>query len=271
MKFNCALWVLLLSLFMWDRGYAQGMETNPMIYQLRNYEQLHAEKGYDELEIPISAEELVSIAGEKYYACYRFKKTSGVSKNPDANQILRSYYDRIVSLRGTPVYKGNGYGTFRLKSNGREYWAAIEVHNTGESYTLAVVSREKLQQADNAQDMLAWLKENGSLELYFTFSVGSANLSKASKSNIEEVAKLMRYNPTMKVSLEGHSDAVGSAADNKRLSLERANEVKVALIKLGVDPNRLSTKGWGSEKPIADNTTEQGRLKNRRVTFVPKS
>ena len=74
----------------------------------------------------------------------------------------------------------------------------------------------------------------------------------------------------MKVSIEGHTDNVGSAESNKKLSEERAKAVMAAVVAKGIAANRLSAIGRGQEMPIADNRKEEGRSLNRRVEIVKK-
>jgi OOP family OmpA-OmpF porin len=82
--------------------------------------------------------------------------------------------------------------------------------------------------------------------------------------------KLLKDNPGLKVGIEGHTDSTGTPARNKTLSQQRAESVVSALVKAGIDAKRLSTAGWGQDKPIADNKTEEGKAKNRRVEIVKK-
>ena len=63
----------------------------------------------------------------------------------------------------------------------------------------------------------------------------------------------------------GHTDAIGSDAYNQRLSVRRAESVKAYLVKKGIEPNRIYTEGKGKKQPVADNKTDAGRAKNRRV------
>jgi outer membrane protein OmpA-like peptidoglycan-associated protein len=85
------------------------------------------------------------------------------------------------------------------------------------------------------------------------------------------IATLLKSNPTLKLGVEGHTDNVGDAASNKKLSEARAKSVTAAIVASGVDAARLSAAGFGQEKPVADNRTEEGRAKNRRVELVKKS
>jgi outer membrane protein OmpA-like peptidoglycan-associated protein len=79
---------------------------------------------------------------------------------------------------------------------------------------------------------------------------------------------MLQQNPDIKVSVEGHTDNVGSATSNQTLSEKRAQSVVAWLTSHGIDASRLSAKGWGSSKPVEDNTTEDGRAKNRGVELV---
>lgn len=70
------------------------------------------------------------------------------------------------------------------------------------------------------------------------------------------------------VSIEGHTDDTGTPAHNRLLSQQRAEAVVAALVGRGIAAGRLSATGWGQEKPVADNRTEEGRARNRRVEIV---
>lgn len=85
---------------------------------------------------------------------------------------------------------------------------------------------------------------------------------------IDPVVKQLVDNPSLDVSITGHTDARGSTEYNQRLSESRANVVAKYLHSKGVAPNRITTHGMGEEQPVAENQTEVGRAKNRRVEFV---
>ena len=88
---------------------------------------------------------------------------------------------------------------------------------------------------------------------------------------LKKVADSMKENPKSKAILKGHTDNVGSKAYNLRLSKVRANSVKLYLVKeFGIKKSRIATFGYGFSKPVADNNTEEGRQKNRRVEIFIK-
>jgi outer membrane protein OmpA-like peptidoglycan-associated protein len=101
------------------------------------------------------------------------------------------------------------------------------------------------------------------------FEVGSPVLLPASERLLDHVAVLLFDHPEVaKVRIEGHTDAQGSAARNLKLSQQRADAVRRYLEAAGVEPHRLSSKGFGETRPVADNRTAEGRELNRRVELL---
>jgi OOP family OmpA-OmpF porin len=99
------------------------------------------------------------------------------------------------------------------------------------------------------------------------FDVDKYDLKEKSITELQKIARFLQENPKIKVEISGHTDNSGSAAYNKQLSEKRAQSVYTYLIDNGLNPQRLMVKGYGSEHPIADNSTEPGRQKNRRIEF----
>ena len=102
------------------------------------------------------------------------------------------------------------------------------------------------------------------------FDTGKATIKPESEPEIDKVAEYMKANPTARFEVQGHTDNQGSDAVNDPLSQERAEAVVKALEAKGVDPFNLRAVGKGSHEPIADNATDAGRAKNRRVEFIRK-
>ena len=101
------------------------------------------------------------------------------------------------------------------------------------------------------------------------FEFGRASLKQELKENLAEIAVILKSLLTeSKVDIEGHTDNVGSAASNKKLSEQRAKAVLDYLVDRGVDKNHLKAVGYGLTRPVADNSTAEGRAKNRRVELV---
>lgn len=101
-----------------------------------------------------------------------------------------------------------------------------------------------------------------------TFETDSAKLRPESREILDRVAESLRAWPEIRVEVQGHTDASGSTAHNLALSQARADAVRIHLAGRGVDPSRLTAKGYGESRPIAPNATREGKAKNRRVELV---
>lgn len=101
-----------------------------------------------------------------------------------------------------------------------------------------------------------------------TFDVGKSVIKPESMGEINRIVQLMNENPSLKFSVEGHTDSTGNATSNQKLSEARAAAIVDKLVELGIARNRLSSVGKGQNSPLADNSTDEGRAKNRRVEFV---
>lgn len=100
------------------------------------------------------------------------------------------------------------------------------------------------------------------------FETGSAAILSQSYGLLDEVGAILVDNPQIAmIDVEGHTDSVGGAGMNKKLSKERARAVVKYLAKAGVQRSRMKAKGYGPERPIADNESDEGREQNRRVEF----
>ncbi len=101
-----------------------------------------------------------------------------------------------------------------------------------------------------------------------TFDVGKSTIKPESMGEINRIVKLMTDNPDLKFSVEGHTDSTGNATSNQTLSEARSKAIVDKLVELGIAADRLTPSGKGQTTPIADNGTDEGRAKNRRVEFV---
>ncbi|MGH8307025.1 MAG: OmpA family protein [Gammaproteobacteria bacterium] len=100
------------------------------------------------------------------------------------------------------------------------------------------------------------------------FALNKADLKSGADSTIQQLAQFMQNYPKRNVMVEGYTDSTGSADYNQDLSERRADAVKTALVNDGINPQRIVTKGFGEQFPVADNSTAAGRQQNRRVEIV---
>lgn len=117
------------------------------------------------------------------------------------------------------------------------------------------------------EDMQAKQTERGTLVTFgdVLFDFNKAELKSSALPNITQLARFLQENPERQVIVEGYTDSVGSASYNQGLSERRAESVRRALIRAGVEPTRIVAQGYGKEYPVADNSTDSGRAQNRRV------
>jgi outer membrane protein OmpA-like peptidoglycan-associated protein len=100
------------------------------------------------------------------------------------------------------------------------------------------------------------------------FDTGTTRLTPESQPTVTNLITIMKCFPNSQYRLEGHTDNTGDPAANKTLSMDRANAIRDLLVQGGVDSSRLSTEGYGADKPIASNDTDEGRARNRRTELI---
>ena len=188
--------------------------------------------------------------------------------------IARNFENALKKIGATLVAKtvepGNNYSfiTAKIAKPGSEIWVLL-TGSDGE-YRLNIVEKQAMEQVIQANDMYAALQKDGFIALDIHFDTGKATIKADSQDLVAQIAELLKGNPSLKVSLEGHTDNKGTPAGNKKLSEDRAKAVVAAVAAKGIASARMVAVGWGQEKPVADNRTEEGRAKNRRVEVVKK-
>lgn len=268
--------IVLLTLttnFSFAQDDAEGCKDHPFFNRMPSFYLSRCEESYNELEIVTGPEKTETVEGTvSFYEYYVMDN----AKVPSIFQILKNYENAILAKGGEKIYfkvKSAGEGpvgaTYKMKNDGNQYWVTFNYFNGSESqcdgYWMYIVKIEGMKQEIEANAMFDKINAGEALALYINFETGKSAIKSDSQNIVDELYKMLNGNPGLKITVEGHTDNVGNAASNKTLSEKRAESVKAALVSKGISADRIRTAGYGQERPVADNATEDGKAKNRRV------
>lgn len=256
---------------------AEGSKDHPMFTRMPGFFiEDYQVSDFDSNQFMVSTKvegdwEEKSVEGKKTTINYTLAEGA---KTPSTLQIIRNYQSAAEKIGGKKLYENNDPGnrriTMMVPGSGKETWVQVESGAPALGYILTIVEKGDLKQEITANDMLDALNKDGHVALYINFDTGKATMKPDSAPIIEQIASMMKSAQSLKLAVEGHTDNVGDAKKNKKLSEERANAVAQAITAKGIDKGRMTSAGFGAEKPVDDNKTESGRAKNRRVELVKK-
>ncbi|MEO7494794.1 MAG: OmpA family protein [Massilia sp.] len=178
---------------------------------------------------------------------------------------------RIMNLQKSDEADTPGFEQYLLRTQTTNIWIAFHLFDDDRNVCVEVIEEKALEQSVKpiaAAEMATALQKDGHIALYLNFDTDSHVIRPDSTPVVEQIVTLLREDLALKLKVEGHTDAVGDAAHNKQLSLARARAVVDAVAAQKIAAARLSAAGLGSERPIAANSTDEGRAKNRRVELV---
>jgi outer membrane protein OmpA-like peptidoglycan-associated protein len=262
---------MLLSLAVHAQNDAEGCKDHPMFNRMPNTYINECTHNFNEMDIQTGDDKRVKKEGTKTYINYTYDNDKPGTP-PSFFQIVKNYENAVGKLGGKKVFFQNGTSsTLFVKTAGKEVWLVLEDFtptNGDGNFAISILEIEEMQQDIQASAILDKLNKEGHIALYINFETGKSDIKPESQKIIDQVASMLVQNNGLKVSIEGHTDNVGTPASNQTLSTGRANAVVAALINKGIEKSRLTAKGWGQTKPVADNKTEDGKAKNRRVEIV---
>jgi OOP family OmpA-OmpF porin len=185
--------------------------------------------------------------------------------------IVRNYEAAIAKIGGTVVASDpNRWVNGKVTVEGKEVWFQAEKGNG--AIWLRVVEKQAMEQhiVADAASMGAGLKATGHVAVEgIFFDTGKSEVKPESTPALEQVAKLLAGDASLKLWVVGHTDAVGKIEDNMKLSQARGEAVVTVLTtRHGVGAARLKGYGVGPLTPVSANDTDEGRAKNRRVELV---
>jgi OOP family OmpA-OmpF porin len=177
--------------------------------------------------------------------------------------------DKMLKRAHLPLDGWEEHDVYLIRTTQGNVW--ITLSQRDEYTEFLVIKEQEMEQTVamlTADNMANALKQDGHVPLYLSFDTNRDVIRQESLAAVNEIVKLLRAQPTLRLQIEGHTDNIGDKNHNQSLSLARAQSVMRALTGQKIDSSRLSAVGLGASKPVKDNTSEEGRAKNRRVELV---
>jgi outer membrane protein OmpA-like peptidoglycan-associated protein len=223
---------------------------------------------FDELKVPVRGDEDevrdLAAQGAKYAVAYSLK--AGAQPASDV-EIQDNYRAALAALGAATLYTDPRTTVARLEQGGQTIWIRVASQES-DIEVQAIEEKPFAPPAPQAAALKGALDKEGRAALYLAVDPAKPALRPEAAKAVAEVAKLLRENPGLKLTVEGHTDDVGPRAANEKLARDRAAAVVDALAAAGIARDRLKVAGLGPAKPVADNATSEGRAKNRRLELV---
>jgi len=223
-------------------------------------------KNFDEYSFP-TADGEVKIRGKLYSVDYA-EPDKKPERQVTTQEIIENYREALKDL-GAEFLRDEGLGaeniTARLDDHGQTVYVFVGANRV---VTVEEKPFQMTVQPPTADAMKDKLDKDGHIALYVNFDFAKATLKPDAAPVIAQIVALMKNNPDLKIEIDGNTDSIGGHDYNMKLSQDRAAAVAAAVVAGGIDKTRLASAGFGPDKPIASNDTDEGRAKNRRVELV---
>ncbi len=167
-------------------------------------------------------------------------------------------------------YDGEQINVYAIRSKAQGN-ILVQYSSTNASAKLNILQQKALTQTISkitADEIIKDLANTGKSILYINFDTDQSSITTDGKETVNQIAEALNKDKSLKISIEGHTDNTGDAAHNQKLSTDRANAVMTALINQNIAKSRLSAKGFGAERPLVANDSEENKAKNRRVELI---
>ncbi|HLT87696.1 MAG TPA: OmpA family protein [Sphingobacterium sp.] len=221
-------------------------------------------------------------------------------KEVSGRYLIKSFEDAITQAGGVKVFEGklpkerrdkyaelctyagsngsidiwnNPIATYVIRRDDGNIYIALDKGNTNTT-SIQIVQEKPFEQTIKkitSDDIVKDLNEKGKSILYINFDIDKADIKPDGKEVVDQIAKALQQDASLKIAIEGHTDNTGDAAHNKKLSDDRAMAVMQSLINAKIDKSRLTAQGFGPERPLVANDSEENKAKNRRVELVKRN
>lgn len=248
----------------------KGCSDHPLFTQrMPDYSLVECQsKEFERYEFFVAKGPKNAVEGRFFLLTYQIDNRTN---EPSGVAVVRNYENALAKIGGsTAASDPQRWVNGKVMVDGKEIWVQAEKGN-GKIW-LRIVENEAMKQhvVADAASFKNDLKTHGHVAVQgIFFDTGKSVVKPESKPALEEVAKLLKSDPGLKLWVVGHTDAVGKADDNMRLAQARAEAVSAELVAVhGIGAAQIKAYGVGPLAPVAGNDTEDGRTKNRRVELV---
>ena len=189
----------------------------------------------------------------------------------ESAEIERVGRDELFKYHGVADIYNDPVKTYLIRRADAEIWVQLSFNTAAGSIT--VVQKGDMKQSASiiqAPEIKKDLDQDGKAVLYIQFDTDKATLKPEGDKAVNEIGKMLSTYKDLNISINGYTDSSGTQTRNLQLSRARAATVLNAVVAIGVDKGRLISEGFGDANPIADNSTEEGKAKNRRVELIKK-
>ncbi|MBZ5702608.1 MAG: OmpA family protein [Acidobacteriia bacterium] len=264
------MFIPLLLLSQEETQDAEGCHDSPVLTRMPGCTIFQCEnKEFDAAELLVA--ETPEGLQRKKFEGQKESLTYSCPENLSSLQIVRNAENALKKSGFTIVYSGpSDYNNPLVTARKSAQWIEVEGSSSGGYYVTAVRVKEMEQRMEaSAEALEAEINASGHVAVYgIQFATAKAALQPESENVLSEVLALLKKNSDWKLRVEGHTDNVGAKEMNLKLSEQRAAAVVAWLVKHGIAEFRLTSQGFGDSQPAADNGTEEGRARNRRVELV---
>lgn len=252
-------------------GDAAGCADHPLFTRMANMRLVTCKTtGFDSFKFKTGKGTESAVEGKRFEIKYQI---AAGHEYPGPLAVIRNHQEAIAKIGGTVLHEDQRYTWLKLGKDGQEVWAQVDTAwNKG--YMLTIIEKRAMAQdvVASAELFKSGLNGSGHVEVPgIFFDSGKAELKAESDAALGEIGKLLQADPALQVYVVGHTDNVAALDLNLKLSQARAEAVVQALVsKHGIGAARLLGQGVGPLAPVASNSDDEGRAKNRRVELVKR-
>ena len=264
--FTTLLWVFPA----YSQADLAGSKDHPLVTRMQNMHIVaYRTNPFDKFSFKVGkGKEVTAVEGRLYEIRYQI---NAKVEAPSPLAIQRNHQAALRAVGGSVLFEDNRYTTLKVSKGGMETWVQVDTA-WQRGYQLTIVEKGAMTQevVADAAAMGGDLKSTGHVALYgIYFDTNKSEVKPESRPALEEIAKLLKQDPSLRLKVVGHTDMTGALEANMKLSQARGEAVVQALVSQhGIAASRLKGYGVGPLSPVASNETEEGKASNRRVELV---